>query len=114
MDVASRSINCQNLRKLIIEKVSTESKRGVYGLKYGGIGRLEPITTFFPIPNPIRSQRHTGLRGSVARANAMFNDLILSSPYVRNPTYNVTENLDIGTTNLLDPFYETFTSTYNT
>ncbi|CAG8582377.1 1162_t:CDS:2 [Funneliformis mosseae] len=114
LDVATRSSNCQNLRKLIIEKVSTESKRGVYGLKYGGIGRLEPITTYFPIPNPIRTQRHTGLRGSVARTNAMINDLILSSPYVRHNTYNITENIDIGTTNLLDPFYEIFTSTYTT
>ncbi|CAI2172369.1 20071_t:CDS:2 [Funneliformis geosporum] len=111
LDVAARSSNCQNLRKLIIEKVSTESKRGVYGLKYGGIGRLEPITTFFPIPNPIRSQRHTGLRGSVAHTNSMINDLILSSPYVRHQSYNITENIDIGTTNLLDPFYEIFTST---
>jgi hypothetical protein len=112
LDVAARSSNCQNLKKLIIEKVSTESKRGVYGLKYGGIGRLEPITTFFPISSPIRSQRHhASLRGSVIRANAMFNDLILSSPYVRHHTYNITENIDIGTTNLLDPFYEIFTST---
>ncbi|RIA90413.1 hypothetical protein C1645_876109 [Glomus cerebriforme] len=115
LDVASRSSNCQNLKKLIIEKISTESKRGVYGLKYGGIGRLEPITTFFPISNPTRTQRHNGgLRGNVTRANSIFNDLILSSPYVRHQTYNITENIDIGTANFLDPFYEIFTSTFTT
>ncbi|CAG8476109.1 1708_t:CDS:1 [Acaulospora morrowiae] len=40
-DAASRSRNCRNLKKLVVEKISTESKQTVRGLRYGGNARFD-------------------------------------------------------------------------
>ncbi|CAG8457879.1 1259_t:CDS:1 [Acaulospora colombiana] len=40
-DAASKSRNCRNLKKLVVEKISAESKQIVRGLRYGGNARFD-------------------------------------------------------------------------
>ncbi|CAG8814237.1 28138_t:CDS:1 [Gigaspora margarita] len=88
LDTASRSRNCRNIKKLVIEKISTEPKQIGRGLKYGGIGRIERNERF-------NTRRHfTSLFNDVISSYAILFDGLDYDPFYGRITPSPRERVD--------------------